>query len=46
MTSQGLMTFVHVALFAYWLGADLGVHLAALWAIVAAAAYFGVAKPI
>ena len=33
MPEYQLLHFFHVLLFAYWLGADLGVHLAARFAI-------------
>ena len=33
MALYQFLTFIHVLLFAYWLGADLGVHLAARFAI-------------
>ena len=32
MTSQALWTYVHILLFVFWLGADIGVYVAAIYA--------------
>ncbi len=32
MTSQGFWTYIHILLFVFWLGADIGVYVAAIYA--------------